>query len=123
MTLLRTLTAQLYAQLLHGAGRYDPASYRELTDPYTLGPFTVPYPDNADVTPTSFISNLVLRWEYRPLSTIYLVWTHSSRFDAGSVPGSVQPPGSFGLGGAFGDLFHVRPNDVVMLKVAYLLRL
>jgi hypothetical protein len=65
----------------------------------------------------------VLRWEYRPLSTIFLVWTHASTFNAGDVKGSTQPPGTFGLGGALRDLVHVPPGDVVMLKAAYLFQL
>ncbi|HEY3356517.1 MAG TPA: DUF5916 domain-containing protein [Polyangia bacterium] len=122
-TLLKGLTAQLYMQLLHASGRYPTNDYRELLDPTTLGPLTFTYGADADFTHTSFISNLVLRWEYRPLSTVYLVWTHSSRFDAGTVPGSVQTPGTFGLGGALRDLWNVQANDVVMLKAAYLFQL
>ncbi|MBI5482607.1 MAG: carbohydrate binding family 9 domain-containing protein [Deltaproteobacteria bacterium] len=121
-TIVRGLTAQFYGQLLHGAGRYPRDGYRELTDPRTLAPLTVTY-GTADFTHTSLIANLVLRWEYRPLSTIYLVWTHASTFDAGDVKGSKQLPGTFGLGGAVRDLWHVTPGDVVMLKAAYLFQL
>jgi hypothetical protein len=122
-TVVRGLTVQFYGQLLHGAGRYPRDGYRELVDPRTLAPLTVSYGANADFTYTSLIANLVVRWEYRPLSTIYLVWTHSSAFDAGGVKGSTQLPGAFGLGGALRDLRHVTPGDVVMLKAAYLFQL
>jgi hypothetical protein len=122
-TVLKDFTAQLYMQLLHGAGSYPKDGYRELTDPFTLAPLTFTFGSDADFSHTSFLANLVLRWEFRPLSTVFLVWTHSSAFDAGTVPGSVQPPGTFGLGGALRDLWNVKANDVVMLKLAYLFQL
>ena len=122
-TLSRNLTLQCYAQLLHGAGSYPGDSYRELLDPKTLGPLTVPYSTNADFTHTSLIANAVLRWEYRPLSTLYLVWTHAASIDAGSTAGTTQRPGDFSLGAAFRDLANVPAGDTVMLKLTYLMQL
>jgi len=119
-TLLKGLTTQLYGQLLHGAGSYPMDGYRELTDPHTLSPIAFPYTGSANFTYTSLLGNLVLRWEYRPLSTLYLVWTHAASFDAGTVPGSIQLPGRFDLHGALSDLSRVSPSDVVMLKLSYL---
>jgi hypothetical protein len=122
-TVIRGLTVQFYGQLLHGAGRYPENGYRELQDPRTLGPLTVGAGGTADFTTTALIANLVIRWEYRPLSTIYLVWTHSSSFNAGDFAGMRQAPGDFGLAGAFRDMRHLTPGDVIMLKAAYLFQL
>lgn len=57
---------------------------------------------NADFNVRSFNSNVVLKWEWRPGSTVYLVWQQSraardpfgTHVDAGDMFGSVTAPGS-----------------------------
>ena len=39
--------------------------------------------DNPDFVYSSFQSNLVFRWEYRPGSTLYLVWSLNNELDTG----------------------------------------
>ncbi|HSG81964.1 MAG TPA: DUF5916 domain-containing protein, partial [Gemmatimonadota bacterium] len=55
--------------------------------------------------------NAVLRWEYRPGSTIFLVWqqNRSDRTD----------DGSFDLGGGIDALGSIEPENVIILKVNY----
>lgn len=53
----------------------------------------------------------MLRWEFRPGSTLFLAWTHSR---SGYVPGD----GSFGLGRDLENLFSDPPTNVVMLKLS-----
>jgi hypothetical protein len=64
-----------------------------------------------DFTTTSLRSNLVLRWEYRPSSTLYLVWRHDRSHDG--LGGAFRP------GRAFGDLFEQAGRNQLAIKVSY----
>ncbi len=59
-----------------------------------------------------FRSNVVFRWEYRPGSALFLVWSQG-RQDRAPVEG----PKSFG--GNLGDLFRQRANDTFLVKLSY----
>lgn len=59
-----------------------------------------------------FNSNVVFRWEYRPGSTLFLVWTQGR---AGDAPGE----GTQGFGGDLRTLFDRRPNDILLVKASY----
>jgi hypothetical protein len=53
----------------------------------------------------------VFRWEYRPGSFVYLVWSQSrSGYD---------PLGNFRFGNDFSDIWDIHPTDVLLLKVSY----
>lgn len=56
-------------------------------------------------------TNLVLRWEYRPGSTLYLVWSQGRE--------NFAPEGSFRPGRDFRDLVGARSDDAFMVKVSY----
>jgi hypothetical protein len=60
-----------------------------------------------------FRSNLVLRWEYKPGSSLYLVWsqgrTESTEF------------GDFSFHRDVNDLFAKHPQDVFLMKLSYML--
>jgi hypothetical protein len=78
---------------------------------------------NPDFNSLSFRSNLVLRWEWNPGSTLFFVW-QQDRSDfcrAGSVAecpdGSV--PGSLASVGSFADPFKVPGDNFVAVKVTY----
>lgn len=59
-----------------------------------------------------FNSNLVVRWEYRPGSTIFVVWTQErDRF--------VSDPNPDGLPGDYRDLFGLHPNNTFLVKASY----
>ncbi len=58
-----------------------------------------------------FRSNLVVRWEYRPGSALFLVWSQG-RTGAGAL-------GDFCFGRDFGDLFGLAPDNVFLIKFSY----
>jgi len=59
----------------------------------------------------AFRSNVVLRWEYRPGSTIFIVW-QQGREDFTS-------DGRFRFGGAFRDLTRTMPENTFLVKLNY----
>jgi hypothetical protein len=59
-----------------------------------------------------FRSNVVFRWEYRPGSTLFLVWSQG-REDSAPVEGNQS------FRDDFGDLFGRRANDSFLVKVSY----
>jgi hypothetical protein len=67
--------------------------------------------ENPDFNVKEFLSNLVFRWEYRPGSFVYLVWSQTR---SGS-----DPYGIFHLGEDFSDMWDIHPQDVILLKVSY----
>ena len=61
--------------------------------------------------------NAVYRWEYRPGSTLFLVWTHSrSTYEERSL---VSDRGSFRSNLDGGTLFRNEPENVLLAKVTY----
>ncbi len=60
-------------------------------------------------------SNLVLRWEYAPGSTLFFIWSHSRT--------SEDTTGSFTLTDELGELADVRGDNVLLLKLNYWLGL
>jgi hypothetical protein len=67
--------------------------------------------DDPDFNFRSLRGNAVLRWEFRPGSTLYLVWTQS-RSD-------VEPLGNMDFRRDVGALFGAPADDIFMLKVNY----
>ena len=70
--------------------------------------FPVPRPD---FNVRSLRGNAVLRWEWRPGSTMYLAWQQTR--------GSQVPIGEFDLGNDLRALYGQAPDNVVLLKVSY----
>ena len=68
-----------------------------------------------DFNVKSFRSNMVLRWQYRPGSSFFLVWSRDQ--------GSFSNDGSFELGRDFGDVFAIPSTNVFMIKVEHWLGL
>jgi hypothetical protein len=64
-----------------------------------------------DFNVRQFRSNVVLRWEYRPGSTLFLVWAQGRQ--------GALADGAFHAGDDLGDLFRTSPEDVFMIKVSY----
>jgi len=60
----------------------------------------------------SLRGNAVLRWEYRPGSTLYLVWTHTSQ-----VPDLAR--GSIDFNEDASALFHGPSENIFLVKVSY----
>lgn len=67
--------------------------------------------DDPDFNFKELRSNAVLRWEYRPGSTLFLVWSQG-RSD-------VEPQGAYDLGRDGKRLFETRGTNILMLKVSY----
>jgi len=57
-------------------------------------------------------ANAVLRWEYLPGSTLYLVWTNEKAHYE-------QDYGVFKTGRDFSEMLRARPDNVFSLKVTY----
>jgi hypothetical protein len=136
-TFTPNLTLQLYAQPFIASGNYTsfrefaaPRSDRKLQygrdigtlaydapsnsyqlDPDGAGPahsFTLANPDFTD---TSLRGTAVLRWEYRPGSTLYFVWTQQRSGE--------DPNGEMGFGSAFTQIGRDRATNVFQIKATY----
>ena len=131
------MSLQVYAQPLISVGRYE--GFKQLARPRTydflrygvdLGFITYDpasstyavYPaggpgsssftfDNPDFNFKSLRFNAVFRWEFRPGSTFYFVWTQQ-RVDQ-------SRPGRFALGPDTSSLFSAPGDNVVMAKISY----
>jgi len=103
------LSFQVYLQPYITSGKYT--DYRSLTRPkkFLFTPYN--YTGNRDFDFISFQGNAVLRWEYLPGSTLYLVWTQSRMND--------QYNGGFEVGKSIDRMFEVKPDNILMLKVSY----
>jgi len=136
-TFTPNLTLQLFAQPFIASGDYS--SFREFARPRTLdkvvygqdvgtityaadsavyhvdpdgsGPAPTFSFDNPDFTKTALRGTAVLRWEYRPGSTLYFVWTQQR---AGE-----DPSGTFDFNGARRQIFNDRPVNVFQIKATY----
>jgi hypothetical protein len=67
--------------------------------------------DNPDFSFREFRFNLVMRWEYRPNSTVYLVWSQDRSGTASEYIPSLNKN--------TGELFRYYPNNVFMVKLSY----
>lgn len=127
------LTLQGYLQPYLGAGRYDRPDYAQSlggrasivplgkrAQRTANGSLAVDFDDdgqidarvpNADFNVRELHGSAVLRWEYRPGSELFLVWTQTrSGYDN---LGSLAPRRDVG------DLFRVAPSNVVLAKLSY----
>ena len=66
---------------------------------------------NPDFNFSQFRSNLVLRWEYLPGSTLYLVWSQGRTSSASN--------GEFSYGNDLQTLFDITPHNIFLLKLSY----
>jgi uncharacterized protein DUF5916/cellulose/xylan binding protein with CBM9 domain len=70
--------------------------------------FALPAPD---FNVRSLRGNAVMRWEWRPGSTLYLAW-QQTRSD-------FEPIGDFGLGRDLGNVFSTAPDNIFLVKASY----
>lgn len=130
------LSFQLYAQPLVSVGNYH--RFKELARPHSFdfnvfgengsairlvdedtyevdpdgaGPASTLTFDNPDFSFKSLRGTAVFRWEYRPGSTLYLVWTQL-RSDSETL-------GTFRFGDAMGRLWDAHPDNIFMVKLNY----
>jgi len=109
---------QVYANPFISKGSYsrvrelgDPraAEYEARFRPY-LDPAVAGNPGGFNVK--EFRSNVVFRWEYRPSSTLFLVWSQGRAH-------TLSERGTRTFWGDLGDLFEQRADDVFLVKVSY----
>ena len=74
-----TLSLQFYLQPFLTVGEYT--NFKELDAPKTYQFKPYPYKRNRDFHWRSLRGNTVLRWEFQPGSTLFLVWTQSREAD------------------------------------------
>jgi hypothetical protein len=89
-----------------------------VVDPDGVGPaqqFTV---SNRDFNVRSLNGNAVFRWEWRPGSTLFLVW-QQSRSDRLVVRQMGDDVGQFDFGRDAADLFQIEADNVFMVKINY----
>ena len=132
ITFTPALTLEVFAQTLLSSGKYS--NYKEFVAPRGLekrvftdvaladGVVTVD-PDGAtgpaapirfgqpDFTFRSLRGNAVLRWEYKPGSTLYFVWTQSRA--------NSQALGDLAFGRDIGRLFDAPAENLFLIKASY----
>ena len=127
-----TLTLQYYGQPFMSAGTFT--DFRQVAEPRARTPaerFAAVAPvrdgdewaadldgdgepegfDDPGFNVRQFRSNAVLRWEYRPGSTLFLVWAQARDHEAPGIP--------FRARDGLTELFGAAPQNVLMLKVTY----
>jgi hypothetical protein len=116
VTATRSLSLQLYAQPFVTSGSFS--DWRALSSTPRAPGYTdrfVPYgaganPDGFNYK--QFRSNTVVRWEYRPGSTVFFVWQHGRTQDGVN-------PGTFSVARDYRDLFRAQPDNTFLVKASY----
>jgi Domain of unknown function (DUF5916)/Carbohydrate family 9 binding domain-like len=92
-----------------GTLSYDSSGRRYTVDPGDGGaPFSF---DDPDFNFKSLRLNAIFRWEWKPGSTMYVVWTEQRQ--------DLTNPGEFAFRRDFGGTFGAPADDVLMFKIAY----
>lgn len=110
-----TLSVQLYAQPFATGGDYS--AWRTVHDPAnrSYDAQVVPFTQQGDpggFNFKQFRSNSVVRWEYRPGSTLFFVWQQGRSQ-------SHLDPGSFRAGRDYRNLFAAHPENTFLVKASY----
>jgi hypothetical protein len=107
------LSIQLYAEPFVSAGDYS--NFKELVDGRSKsyeGRYTpTDYAGNPDFNYRSFRTTNVLRWEYKPGSTLFVVWQQGREDSVGH--------GDFNFNRDFGATFDSPARNVFLVKWAY----
>lgn len=138
ISLTPEFTIQFYGQPFISAGKYS--EIKHITNPlaekysdrfHIFGDAEIQYNENNEIYTIDetadgnidynieqpnfnflqFRSNLVFRWEYKPGSTIYLVWSQGRT--------ETDNRGNFSFSNDFRDLFKVTPHDVFLIKFTH----
>jgi len=107
------LSFQVYLQPFVAAGHYH--DYHALAAARTRDYIPYAYGGNPDFNFRSLRGNAVVRWEFHPGSTLYLVWTQSRSNNA--------DVGDFQLGRDLRGLVGARPENIFLVKMSYWLGL
>ena len=116
----RNSSLELYLQPYVTVGEYRRARELVRPDSYDLTPYDRNGFDasDSDFSYSAVNVNAVYRWEYRPGSTLFLVWTHarSSYDERGSFSGR---PGAFRNDLRTGAFFNNEPENRFLAKLTY----
>ncbi len=114
-----SMSLQVYAQPFISKGTFG--NVRELSAAPRAADYASRYQAYADTAFTNHIggfnykqlrSNVVFRWEYRPGSTLFVVWSQGRQRSTGSE-------GTRSFGGDLNDLFNLRPDNGFLVKLSY----
>jgi hypothetical protein len=127
-----TLSLQVFLQPLIASGRYglakefkEPGKFEFLTYGLDVGEIVngVVYPNGQQAPAVSFPApkpdfnigslrgNAVMKWDWRPGSTMYVAWQQTRN--------SFQPIGDFALGHDLDTLFDAKPDNIFLVKISY----
>jgi hypothetical protein len=112
-TMTPDLSLQVYGEPFVSAGAYSnfrrlvdgrAADYHDRYEPYA-------YQENADFNYKSVRTTNVLRWEFIPGATIFVVWQQGRQ--------ETDPFGTFAMSRDFGNIFSVPAKNVFLVKLTY----
>ena len=115
ITATPNLSLQFYGEPFVTTGRFTnvreldsprSSNYAERFKPYALSG------DPGGFNEKEFHSNMVLRWEYRPGSSLFVVWSQGRLQDDRHL-------GNFAPGRDYRDLFSARPDNTLLIKASY----
>jgi hypothetical protein len=111
------LSLQIYAEPFVSAGDYN--AFKELVNGRSraydgrYAPFA--YSDDPDFNLKSFRTTNVLRWEYKPGSTLFVVWQQARQNDDVPIAGLR----GFNFRRDLPNIFSATPQNVFLIKLAY----
>ena len=114
-----SMSLQVYAQPFVAKGTFS--TVRELSATPRAADYASRYQAYGDTAYTNniggfnykqFRSNVVFRWEYRPGSTLFVVWSQGRQ-------GSTGIEGTRTFSGDLNDLFNLRPDNSFLVKLSY----
>ena len=116
-TMTPTLSLELYAEPFVSAGDYS--AFKELVNGrsrvfdsrYAAYAYNYAPGDDPNFNVKSFRTTNVLRWEYKPGSTLFVVWQQARENE--------EVPGGFRFGRDVHDIFGVPPKNTFLVKLAY----
>ncbi len=110
ITFTKDLSLQFYNQMFFASGAYN--DFKALTFSDSFGPLAQGlYTENPDFNSRSMNVNALFRWEYRPGSTLFLVWTQA-RSGSGT-------PGDAAFGRNLAGIFDAPSENVLLMKFNY----
>ncbi len=114
-TMTPDLSLEFYAEPFVSGGQYT--GFKDLVDGRSssyaqrYSPFAYDAAGRADFNVKSFRTTNVLRWEYKPGSTLFVVWQQAREDSAAD--------GRFRFGRDFGGVFRAPGKNVFLVKLAY----
>jgi hypothetical protein len=110
VTFTPALSLETYIQPLISSADYGDAKQLVRPSSFDFIPYDGGVP-NLDFNLRSLRGNAVLRWEWRPGSTIYVAWQQSRE--------NIEQAGDFSFGRDRHALFATRPDNIFLVKVDY----